>query len=96
MPKIIVDPESTSLAERFALVKTARRRGRFPAGCVTEVPDAATALAGADAARLDAALAPIKAEPGRQWRRIPPGLEDVFIHLMKNGELPSAAQERPR
>ena len=51
MSKIIVDPESTSLAERFALVKTARRRGRFPAGCVTEVPDAATALAGADAAR---------------------------------------------
>ncbi|MBK7792072.1 MAG: ABC transporter ATP-binding protein [Betaproteobacteria bacterium] len=53
-------------------------------------------VTGADAARLDAALAPIKAEPGRQWRRIPPGLEDVFIHLMKNGELPSAAQERPR
>ena len=51
MPKIIVDPESTSLADRFALVRTARRRGRFPAGCVTEVPDAATALAGADAAR---------------------------------------------
>jgi len=41
MPKIIVDPESTSLAERFALVRTARRRGRFPAGCVTEVADAA-------------------------------------------------------
>ena len=51
MPKIIVDPDSTSLAERFALVRTARRRGRFPAGCVTEVPDAAAAVAGADPAR---------------------------------------------
>jgi hypothetical protein len=51
MPKIIVDPESTSLAERFALVKTSRRRGRFPAGCVTQVEDAAAALAGADATR---------------------------------------------
>jgi hypothetical protein len=51
MPKIIVDPQSTSLAERFALVRTARRRGRFPAGCVTEVTDAAAAVAGADPAR---------------------------------------------
>ena len=51
MPRIIIDPESTSLAERFALVKTARRRARFPAGCVTEVADEATARAGADADR---------------------------------------------
>jgi hypothetical protein len=51
MPKIIVDPESNSLAERFALVRTARRRGRFPAGCVTQVADAAEARAGADPAR---------------------------------------------
>jgi hypothetical protein len=48
MPKIIMDPDSASLAERFALVKTTRRRGRFPAGCVTEVDDAAAARAGAD------------------------------------------------
>jgi ABC-2 type transport system ATP-binding protein len=41
-------------------------------------------VAGADAARLDAALAPVRAEPGRTWRRIPPGLEDVFIHLMQD------------
>ena len=51
MPRIVVDPESTSLAGRFALVKTARRRGGFPAGCVIEVPDEAAALAGADPAR---------------------------------------------
>lgn len=51
MPRIIVDPESTSLAEHFALVRTARRRARFPAGCVTEVADEAAAWAGADAGR---------------------------------------------
>ena len=42
-------------------------------------------VTGVDAGALDAALAPFKSEPGRTWRRIEPGLEDVFIHLMKNG-----------
>ena len=51
MPKIVVDPESRSLAERPALVKGARRRARIPAGCVTAVADEAAARAGADPAR---------------------------------------------
>jgi len=46
---------------------------------------AALHVTGADAAVLDAALAPLKAEPGRTWKRIEPGLEDVFINLMNNG-----------
>jgi ABC-2 type transport system ATP-binding protein len=46
---------------------------------------AALHVTGSDAASLDAALAPVKTEPGRTWRRVEPGLEDVFIHLMKNG-----------
>ncbi len=69
MPKIIVDPESTSLAERFALVRAARRRGRFPAGCVTEVAGVAEALAGADPARqIHPALVygPSKSSEGQQ------------------------------
>ena len=48
-------------------------------------------VTGADAARLDAALAAVKAEPGRRWTRIEPGLEDVFIQLMKNGRPDAAA-----
>ncbi len=58
MPKIIVDPESRSLAERFALVKSPRRkRARFPAGCVTPVADEAEARARAEPERdLHAAL----------------------------------------
>jgi hypothetical protein len=54
MPQVIIDPESTSLQERFALVKTPRRKGsrmRFPEGCVTVVADQASAVAGADTRR---------------------------------------------
>jgi ABC-2 type transport system ATP-binding protein len=46
---------------------------------------AALHVTGSDGARLDAAIARLKAEPGRNWRRIEPNLEDVFIHLMQNG-----------
>ena len=52
MPHVIVDPESTSLQERFALVRTARKsRVRFPEGCVTPVEDEAAARGGADPQR---------------------------------------------
>jgi ABC-2 type transport system ATP-binding protein len=40
-------------------------------------------ITGTDAGALDAALTPFKAEAGRHWERIEPGLEDVFIHLMQ-------------
>jgi hypothetical protein len=50
MQRIIIDPESKSLAERYALVKAAnRRRGRFPEGCVTVVESEEAARAGRDA-----------------------------------------------
>lgn len=48
MPHVIVDPESTSLQERSALIKTPRKsRKRYPEGCVeiVESPDAARAAA---------------------------------------------------
>ena len=49
MPQVIVDPESTSLQQRFALVNSPRRnRMRFPEGCVTPVADENAALAGAN------------------------------------------------
>ena len=46
-------------------------------------------------AALEAALAPFRDEPGRTWRRIEPGLEDVFIHLMEDREnaAPKSATE---
>jgi ABC-2 type transport system ATP-binding protein len=38
-------------------------------------------VSGADAAVLERAIAPFRRAP-HEWRRIDPGLEDVFIHLM--------------
>jgi hypothetical protein len=52
MPRIIIDPESRSLAERFALVKTPRKnRPRYPEACITPVASEEEARAGAEPAR---------------------------------------------
>jgi hypothetical protein len=51
LPNVIIDPESRSLCECCALIKTPRRsRARYPEGCVTPVEDEASARAGADPA----------------------------------------------
>lgn len=51
MAKVIVDPESTALQERFALIKTPRKsRTRYPEGCVDIVLTQAAAYEGADEA----------------------------------------------
>ncbi len=39
-------------------------------------------VAGRDAQRLDAAIAPWRARPGLEWRRTEANLEDVFISLL--------------
>ncbi len=52
MPNVIIDPESKSLDQRFAIIKTKRTdRARYPEGCVTIVADEAATRAGADAVR---------------------------------------------
>lgn len=43
-------------------------------------------VSGADAAQLDAALAPYRQQPELQWTRITPGLEDVFIQLVSQAD----------
>jgi hypothetical protein len=49
MPHVIIDPDSTSLAERFALIKApSKRRARFPEGCVQLVDSEEAARAGRD------------------------------------------------
>jgi hypothetical protein len=51
MPQVIIDPESRSLGERFALIKTRRKdRARYPEGCVTPVENEHEAV---DSARPD-------------------------------------------
>ena len=39
-------------------------------------------VTGASESELDAAIAPLRGEPGLAWRKAPSTLEDVFIHLM--------------
>ena len=52
MPHILLDPESSALSERFALVRAARpERARFPEGCVVLFDDEAAARAGANPER---------------------------------------------
>jgi hypothetical protein len=52
MQKIIIDPESRSLGQGFAIVRAPRKkRARFPEGCVTPAADESEALAGADPER---------------------------------------------
>jgi hypothetical protein len=53
-------------------------------------------ITGTEAAALEAALAPFKAEGGRRWQRIEPGLEDVFIHLMQSRRPRRGARRRRR
>ena len=43
-------------------------------------------VTGPNRERLKAALAPMMDEPGRHWREVEPGLEDVFIHLMRDAD----------
>jgi ABC-2 type transport system ATP-binding protein len=67
----------------------AERLRALPA--VEQVAAFGTALhvTGSDRAQLDAALAPFKAEPGRAWHEVASGLEDVFIHLMRQADAQS-------
>jgi len=46
-------------------------------------------ITGSDGERLRRELGPIMGEAGRTWTEVKPGLEDVFIHLMRDaGEAP--------
>ena len=52
-------------------------------------------VTGTDHDRLKNALEPLMAERGREWREVEPGLEDVFIHLMRGaGEAKTAGKRR--
>ncbi len=48
-------------------------------------------VTGSDRASLEQAIAPLREAPGWQWREIDPGLEDVFIHLMRDVDRAAAS-----
>jgi len=53
-------------------------------------------VVGRDGAQLDAALASFMADPAYRWQRIEPGLEDVFIHLMRTAAKGNGAADAPK
>jgi ABC-2 type transport system ATP-binding protein len=70
---------------------------------VEQVAAFGTALhvTGSNREELRAALAPLLHDAGHEWREVDPGLEDVFIHLMRDADDPSggdvvAATASPR
>ncbi len=70
---------SVSGPDLFSLASKLRR---LPAIAMV-VPFGSTLhVSGIDAAGLDAALAPFQTQPGLDWQRAQPGLEDVFIRMM--------------
>ncbi len=56
--KVVIDPESTSLQKRFAIIHTPRKnRQRYPEACVNPVATEAEAIKGAQAGpRFHAAI----------------------------------------
>ena len=51
-------------------------------------------VTGTDHDRLKNALEPLMAEDRREWREVEPGLEDVFIHLMRGASEAKSAGKR--
>jgi len=64
---------------------------------VEQVAAFGTALhvTGSDREQLRAELAPLMREPGWTWSEVEPGLEDVFIHLMRDAAEPHGAKPPP-
>ncbi|HEY8623814.1 MAG TPA: ABC transporter ATP-binding protein [Casimicrobiaceae bacterium] len=76
----------TWAVEGEALPALAAKLRTLPA--VEQVASFGTVLhvTGSSRERLKAALKPLMEEPGRHWREVEPGLEDVFIHLMRSAD----------
>ena len=51
-------------------------------------------ITSSDEAKLESEIAPLRAQPGYNWQRIEPGLEDVFIHLMRRRDEPAGEHKR--
>jgi ABC-2 type transport system ATP-binding protein len=64
---------------------------------VEQVAAFGTALhvTGSDREWLRAELAPLMTKPGWTWQEVEPGLEDVFIHLMRDAVEAPVARSRP-
>ena len=75
---------STWLVQGPELIELARTLRSLP-GVEMVVPFGnALHISGRDAALLESTIAGLRDRPGLAFQRSAPGLEDVFIHLMRN------------
>jgi ABC-2 type transport system ATP-binding protein len=75
---------STWSVEGPDLIELASELRRLP-GVEMVVPfGTALHISGRDAGALESTIAGLRGRPGLAFRRAAPGLEDVFIHLMRN------------
>ena len=66
-----------ALADRCAVFRRSSRSLHSATRCTS---------ADRDRDALGSALAPLMNEAGHEWRQVEPGLEDVFIHLMRDAD----------
>jgi ABC-2 type transport system ATP-binding protein len=82
----VMGTELPALAERLRALPAVDQVAAF---------GSALHVTGSNRAQLRAELAPLMTTPGWTWQEVEPGLEDVFIHLMRDaGEAP-VARRRP-
>jgi ABC-2 type transport system ATP-binding protein len=78
----VAGPDLAALAERLRKLPAVEQVAAF--GTTLHVT-------GSDRDALARALAPLRNAPGLQWREVEPGLEDVFIHLMREVDRENAS-----
>ncbi len=80
----VTGPELPALAERLRNTPAVEQVAAF---------GNALHVTGSNRDALKVALAPMMREADRSWREVAPGLEDVFIHLMRDaGEAPTRGE----
>ena len=83
----VTGPDLPALAERLREAPAVEQVAAF---------GNALHVTGSDRKALRAAITPIMHEQERSWREVAPGLEDVFIHLMRDADEAPSALEAPR
>jgi ABC-2 type transport system ATP-binding protein len=82
----VTGPDLSALAERLRENPAVEQVAAF---------GGALHVTGSNRAALKAAIAPMEHEANRTWREVAPGLEDVFIHLMRDADDAPSAIEAP-
>ncbi|HEY5310564.1 MAG TPA: ABC transporter ATP-binding protein [Casimicrobiaceae bacterium] len=82
----VTGPDLPALAERLRALPAVEQVAAF---------GTALHVTGTDAAQMRTELTPFMSEPDLQWQETDPGLEDVFIHLMRDADGAPMQDARP-